>query len=322
MPTEITHAPDAPARRAPTWKRVLGFALALACFVFVGEQIHDGWRQVAHLDWQIQPGWLVVSFVLVFGNFAVAALSWRPVFRALDDRPIFLSQSFAIIYTTQLARYLPGRVWQFFGQAEAARRMGFAASTALSASFTQIIAGTAAGLVVASGCAYASGEIVIALAALAGGVLVLAGLLVSGRFANAFVKKLPARWRLSQVRFDVGARGFVAVFAWGILGWILHVGAVVALAAAIAPTDAQIAWRVASSYVFSYLFAFYTLVTPAGLGVREGAVTALLGPALGSGPAGVLAILQRIWFTLCESVAFVVAAWLWRSAARSARKPG
>ncbi|MCL4236092.1 MAG: flippase-like domain-containing protein, partial [Deltaproteobacteria bacterium] len=268
------------------------------------------------------PLWLAVSFALVFANFAVAARSWAPVFRALDGRPIRLAQAFAIIYSAQLARYLPGRVWQFVGQAEAARRMGFAASTALSASFTQIIAGTAAGLVVAAVCAYASGEVAMALAALAGGFTVLAGLLLSGRFADRIAKRLPAHWRLSQVRFDVGTRGFCEVFAWGILGWVFHVGAVVALWAAIAPTDVDIAWRVASSYVFSYLFAFYTLVTPAGLGVREGAVTALLGPAMGAGPAGMLAIVQRIWFTVCESVAFVVAAWLWRSAARSDKKPG
>lgn len=309
-------------RRSPPWKRALGIALALACFVFVGDQIHDGWRQIAHLEWRVNPLWLAVSFALVFANFAVAARSWAPVFRALDGRPIRLAQAFAIIYSAQLARYLPGRVWQFVGQAEAARRMGFAASTALSASFTQIIAGTAAGLVVAAVCAYASGEVAMALAALAGGFTVLAGLLLSGRFADRIAKRLPAHWRLSQVRFDVGTRGFCEVFAWGILGWVFHVGAVVALWAAIAPTDVDIAWRVASSYVFSYLFAFYTLVTPAGLGVREGAVTALLGPAMGAGPAGMLAIVQRIWFTVCESVAFVVAAWLWRSAARSDKKPG
>ncbi len=321
MPPE-TIENAASSRRAPAWQRVVGGVLALACFIFVGDQIHDGWRQIAHLEWQMRPAWLVASFALVFANFAVAARSWRPVFAALDHRPIGLAQAFSIIYTAQLGRYLPGRIWQFVGQAEAARRMGFSPSTTLTASVTQIIAGTAAGLVVAAACAFGSGERLIAAASLIAGACVLGGLLLAGRFADRLARRLPTHWKLAQVRFDVGAGGFVEVAGWGIVGWIFHVGAVVALSAAIAPANTDTMWRVASSYVFAYLFAFYTLVTPAGLGVREGAVTALLGPVMGAGPAGVLAIVQRIWFTVCESVAFVVAAWLWRSAARSAKKPG
>jgi uncharacterized membrane protein YbhN (UPF0104 family) len=44
------------------------------------------------------------------------------------------------------------------------------------------------------------------------------------------------------------------------------------------------------------------LFAPAGVGVREGALIALLTPYMGAAAAGVLAVVARIWTTAVELV--------------------
>ena len=56
----------------------------------------------------------------------------------------------------------------------------------------------------------------------------------------------------------------------------------------------------AGMYVFSIVIGFASMVTPSGLGVREGVLAALLSTYL-DGPQSVyLSVVARVWFTIVE----------------------
>jgi len=56
------------------------------------------------------------------------------------------------------------------------------------------------------------------------------------------------------------------------------------------------------AYALAWSAGFLVLVTPAGAGVREGALVLLLAPAYGSGPALGIALLVRLLATLGDLV--------------------
>jgi hypothetical protein len=89
------------------------------------------------------------------------------------------------------------------------------------------------------------------------------------------------------------AAGYAA--SWLLLGtaFVLFVSAFVHV-----PGDALVktAGTVAAAYLVGYLF----LLTPAGLGIREGAMFVLLGQFLAPTEALVVAVLSRVWFTAAE----------------------
>ena len=62
-------------------------------------------------------------------------------------------------------------------------------------------------------------------------------------------------------------------------------------------------------YALSHLVGLVTMIAPAGLGVREGALSVQLGYVLSSGAAEVVAVGARIWFTLVELL-YLLKAWL------------
>ncbi len=58
-----------------------------------------------------------------------------------------------------------------------------------------------------------------------------------------------------------------------------------------------------AAYAIAYAIGFVSLLTPSGLGVREGAFYLLLAPLLGGGFVTVIALAMRIWTTLGELLA-------------------
>ena len=50
----------------------------------------------------------------------------------------------------------------------------------------------------------------------------------------------------------------------------------------------------------AYAAGFLALLTPAGLGVREGVLVVALAPVLPAGPALVVALVSRVWMMLVE----------------------
>ena len=58
-----------------------------------------------------------------------------------------------------------------------------------------------------------------------------------------------------------------------------------------------------AAYPIAYAIGFISLITPSGLGVREGAFYLLLAPIMGGGAITIVALAMRLWTTLGELVA-------------------
>jgi hypothetical protein len=82
---------------------------------------------------------------------------------------------------------------------------------------------------------------------------------------------------------------------WAVTG--LAFAALVASAYRLAPGDVPL---VVAAYAAAYAVGFLSLLTPAGLGVREGVLVIALAPVLPAGPALVVALVSRVWTMLAE----------------------
>jgi uncharacterized membrane protein YbhN (UPF0104 family) len=82
---------------------------------------------------------------------------------------------------------------------------------------------------------------------------------------------------------------------WAITG--LAFAALVASMASLAAADIPL---VVAAYAAAYAAGFLALLTPAGLGIREGVLVVALAPVLPAGPALVVALVSRVWMMLVE----------------------
>ncbi len=212
---------------------------------------------------------------------------------------------------TQLARYLPGRIWQATGLVAYVRARGDSGVVALTVALV-LQAGTLA-TGVGIGAAVLGTDVFGAIGQWSAvfGVLVIGAALTPPvlrtmiRLGRRLLRELPAS-EPPAVRGGVLLRATLArLVLWaphGLGFWLLLEGMLVSNP--LGPLDAIGVF--AAAYVAGYL----VILAPAGMVVREAAMASLLGVAAGFpvGPAAALALAARLWSTLAEVLGFAIAA--------------
>jgi hypothetical protein len=144
--------------------------------------------------------------------------------------------------------------------------------------------------------------------ALLGAVVVL----VAAALAAIFRRQLLGLARRRLPGFDPAdltpSAGTVALLTVGYAAyWAVTGVAFATLVASLYPLAATDVPVVVAAYAAAYAVGFLALLTPAGLGVREGILVIALAPVLPAGPALVVALLSRLWMMLVELAGAAVA---------------
>ena len=81
-------------------------------------------------------------------------------------------------------------------------------------------------------------------------------------------------------------------------------------------------WFSSGAYIAAYNLGYISLITPGGLGVREGVMTALLAPFLGKPAAASVALIHRVLITIAESMMSLLALLTYKIGSRADNKRG
>lgn len=260
--------------KPPRSKRVrLAIQLGIAILVF-GALVYtvvDQWAQIKDEGVHFHVAWLIPAFVVLPIFYSLNALGWDLILRFLGYR---LGAGRAQVAWGQplLARYVPGSVLYVLGRVLLSERAGVPRRlTVASIVYEQALQATSA-IVVAS--YFLVGHPDLEDQPLRWAVLLLIPLLIAllhprvfGPLANRVLRAF-GRESLPEV---MSLRGVVAVLAFYTLNWgTIAVGlyCVARSVSDISPGDILV---VGSAQAFGYLAALATLISPAGLGVRDAA---------------------------------------------------
>ena len=95
------------------------------------------------------------------------------------------------------------------------------------------------------------------------------------------------------------------VFHWSIYGL-----AGIALCRAVGNFDSLTAAGIGCAFVASWLIGFISLLTPGGIGVREGTMILLLTPLVGNGTAVLVSVIARVMWTIGDGGGALIGLWL------------
>jgi uncharacterized membrane protein YbhN (UPF0104 family) len=272
------------------------------------------WNDVISVKWRLDPWLFAVATVLLALSYGLVAWLWGlALHRYAGTRA---SAGARIWFLSNLARYVPGNVWSYVGAVELARREGVARRVTLAVmALTQVLS---VGVAVAVGLPVLLAERArLGRPALLGAVVVAAGaglaVLFRGRLLELARRRVPG----FDPRELTPSAGTVAWLVAGYaLYWVVTGLAFAALVAALHPLAAADVPLVVAAYAAAYAAGFLALLTPAGLGVREGVLVVALAPVLPAGPALVVALVSRVWMMLVELAGAAVAHLVARRRAR------
>ncbi len=295
--------------RMTRWSRstrwVLGIGVAVLAFALIGREAYAQLDSIHAIQWRF--GWLtaLAMISIMLGQCAVGSITFVGL-KALGAKPSW-GAVMNIHLVSQAVKYLPaggffnvaaqtvalGRL-PSVGAAKAARAVGVMMITLCAA------AGAWAGMGLWLDQSQPTWGIVGGLGAL---VLCLVGIRLSR--AGSWLIRRAERRRGSEGSSSenaappstqaVAKMALLGLTAFGLFGLSL-----VLITAPLTVISPAVAFRMVGVMAASWLLGFVSFVVPAGIGVRDAAMMALLLPILGEPWAVVVPVLSRVLWVLAD----------------------
>ncbi len=306
------------ARRRIPASLIFGTALAVAGVVFVAIKISQQWSEVRHALEHVSVGWLVLGVALAAVGMVAIALAWRPVLRTLGAPDVSRATVVRWYFVGEIGKYVPGGIWTVVGRSELSRRGGMPRSAAYgSVALSLLLLELGAAIVAAvaipvSGVTHHHPVAWLVLLLLPIGLAVLHPRALGGSLRA--VSKV-ARRDVSLELPDY--RTMLRLLAGYVPAWFAIGGGTWAVARSLDPHAPF--GNVFAAAIISWIVGFLLVPVPGGVGVREGAFTALVSLPKGIGAAA--AILARVAFMLVDGLGAVLTPLLLRGGNRGGGGP-
>ncbi|MFG2074003.1 lysylphosphatidylglycerol synthase transmembrane domain-containing protein [Nonomuraea maritima] len=279
----------APPGRRKTARRLLRVAFLLVALSFGGWAVAGEWDAVvagfARLSWAALAGSLVAVVAALLG----AMLTWRTLLADLGS-PLPLRPAAKVFFVGQLGKYIPGAVWPVLAQMEMGRDLGVPRSRSAAAFFLMMPVQLATGLLVT----------LVTLGRHRYGWLLLFVplllVLLEPKVINAVIGWALRRIKREPLERPLTRRGMLTALGWAVAGWLcygIHLYFV-------APQSGLL--FAVGAFALSWCLGIMTFVVPAGAGVREVAMVAVLAPHLDRGSAIAVALSSRVVIILGDLI--------------------
>jgi uncharacterized membrane protein YbhN (UPF0104 family) len=276
---------------AMRWLRV-GFGIAI--FVFLVLAIVDQWSRIGPRLGQISSLTFVVGMVSVLGGQLAIMLSWRAILADLGS-PLPVTAAARVFFAAQLGKYVPGSIWPVVMQMELGAELDVPRANSAAAALVQI------GLTVATGALCGLAALPVALSNATSTLLWLPAVVVflialHPRIANPALS-LTFRILRRPLEQPLTWHGLFTASLWQMAGWGLFSVPVILLTRDLGGSGARVVAIGVGAFALSWVAGFLFIFAPAGAGVREGVMTAILSTVIAPSAALTVALISRLMMT-------------------------
>jgi uncharacterized membrane protein YbhN (UPF0104 family) len=304
----MTSAPSSLKSRWETFRPILKIVVPVLLFLVAVATLAGGWQQLSATRIEIQPATAAAAFVALLITIAWASLVWTYLARVLGA-PLSWRDGVRIYATSNLGKYLPGKVGHILARVYLAREKGVPISVGTAAVVVDVVLYLSAALSFAVLALPLFFPSLGALASVVGVLALLVGLgLLHPRALNRVFrllgKRLPGG---AAFQLDCGYPAILGLFALYLsLVLVTTMGMLLSLSAIQALPLAAIG-RLGAIYGVSYLAGLAVPVAPNGIGVREGVMATMLDGTMTLVVAGAASLLFRVLQVGAEAIWALVA---------------
>ncbi|MFC4115473.1 lysylphosphatidylglycerol synthase transmembrane domain-containing protein [Nonomuraea zeae] len=291
-------------------RRLLRVVLALVALGFLGYGLARNWDETTSAVAAMSPWAVLGAFLAVLTGQFFMLVAWRAILAGLGTR-VPLRVAGRIMFVGQLGKYIPGAVWAYAAMMDLGRDHG----SPPRRTFATISLGLVINLGVGISIAAATLNSLEAVRQ-AWYLVLLVPVIIVCLHPKVLTWGLNLALRIARkepLETVLPGRTVIVAVAWTALGWFVYGLHIWLLAGR---------WDLylvaTGAYAFAWCTGILTVVVPAGVGIREGALVLVLGPIVGTPVALAVAIVSRLAFTLADVTAAGISFLLGRQAASSA----
>lgn len=303
-------------RRLVRWLQPVTLLLSVLA---IGWFLSSQWPTLRTYPWQIDGGWLVAAALLTIASWGVEIAIWRHLLLGLGGKLPYWA-AVRIWFLSAVVRYIPGSVWQPLSLTLYSRRYGVAPEvTVTSIVLFQVINLFAIAPILVIYFLWIDTQSLAAqfLAQLPPGLvwivlLPIVAFLLRPQWLVALLNWMLARLKRPPLAAVLTSRLLFTMIIVAALDWLLWGATFAALTFAVAGEGiverATLAPLLIASYPIANAIGFLSIITPSGLGVREGAMFLLLTPQIDGAVVTVIALAIRVWTTVGELLLALISA--------------
>jgi uncharacterized membrane protein YbhN (UPF0104 family) len=280
----------------------LQIVLLTAMVVFLTIEVKASWAELQPRLEEMDLGHVFAAGAILASYYLIFVIGWMIIMRALDMR-IGYADALGAEMLSMLAKYIPGGVWTPAARVVATKRIGFPSGPVLaSVGYEAGLSAIAGVIVFALALPYAPDVdlpvplwTIIAFAAL---LVVLLHPRIYGPAADRLLKRLG-----DEPIPRLPMRGTLGVLVFYGVTWLLGGLALRQMALAFgADVPLSAIAYLGGASALGAIVSVLVVFAPSGLGVREGAVYALLLAYMDSATALVVVALNRLLLTAVEAM--------------------
>jgi hypothetical protein len=284
------------------FKTALRVGALLVALGFLGALVVSQWQALQSFNWSFRPQWLALSFLGLILAWVLELSIWRFILASLGGS-LRWARAAQVWFLSNIVRYIPGNIWQFLGMAELAADDGVSRISTLASIVLHQALSTAVGLVLAAVYFAVAGRGALLDLVRPFLWLVPLGLLLCQprvlewglNFILTRLKRPPVHVTLTWPQIWLILLGYLGV-------WLLMGSGFALLGASLTPITPALFAALVATWAAAYVIGYLSLLTPSGLGVREGVMVLLLTPLLPVPVPTVLALVARLWMVCAEVV--------------------
>jgi len=301
------------------WARVVFLLAALAFGVWA---VASQWDGVTAALAAISPLQLLAVLAVSLAYVFLTMLSWRAVMTDLGSR-LSVRDASRVFFVSQVGKYLPGGVWNIVAAAEMGADHEIPRRRSVSVMAVSILVSIVTGLLLAVVAVLLGPAELREQFGWVAWTLPVFLVLLLPPVLNRVLGVALSLVRRPSLEQPLTAGGVARSAAWALAGWVL-VGVQVWLIAAQLGMEADLATLALAvgGYALAWIVGFLAIVVPAGVGVREAVLGALLAGQLDAGAVVVTVLLARVVLTVADLVLGLGAMSLLRRRGRSESLPG
>jgi hypothetical protein len=292
----------------------LRIGLALLVIAAVAIAVARNWAEVSADLSRVDGGSLALAALCVALAPVLTLLGWRRVLSDLGS-PLHLAPAGGVFFVGQLGKYLPGSVWSIVAQAEMGTRLHIPRRR------SAVVGLITMGLAAICGLAVGLPALPLLLqredgrGALWGVVLALPllAVLLWPPLLNWGIARGLRLLRREPLEHSLSGRAVLATAAYFVAAWVasgLHAWVLVRAIGSPSVETGQLVLATVCGFALASSLAMFSVVLPAGVGVREGLLVLLLAPTTSTSAATAVVVLSR-FLTVLADVVFALAGWAW-----------
>jgi len=288
-----------------SFKSIIKLLFIIAALGFMGYYLAENWSTLKQYHWQFNITMLLMSSVLLWFALLSSISMLHLAFKRISNTKISLFQLFRVFNIANLGRYLPGKIWNILGMYYLVGEYGISKKQTTIAILTSEISYKGSALLIGI-CYFLFSPLYGQYLPVMITLLACSLIFIHPRIVDKFVNYGLRLFKKQTIEINYSYSTILIFFLLYIIVWMIYSLAFYVFVSSLTSLESVNIIQFFTILPLCWVVGYIMIFAPGGIGVREGMLVIILGEFLPAEVALVIAVTQRIWFTIVEGVNIII----------------